>query len=264
MNEIMQHLLVSLLASTLLAATAVVGKALTKAALILAWSCAVVITFCGGLSSFAILAATFFFTVLAGKIGRHRRAFEKQIHAKSGKRDVVQIFCNVGLGTVLLAVGAVLRDSRFLQVYAAVMAASLADSMASELGVLSKGDPIDLCTMKKTPRGLSGGVSLLGLCSSLLGAAVIAAVYAIGKPWDISVLLQITLCGFAGALVDSIFGSLLQVKYRCSVCGILTEKTAHCNQPTERVRGCRSITNDTVNFMSNVTVGILALFLFLR
>ena len=134
--------------------------------------------------------------------------------------------------------------------------------MASELGVLSKGDPIDLCTMKKTPRGLSGGVSLLGLCSSLLGAAVIAAVYAIGKPWDISVPLQITLCGFAGALVDSIFGSLLQVKYRCPSCGALTEKKVHCDISGIPEHGLTWVTNDTVNFVNNVLGALAALGLY--
>jgi len=258
MNEIITELLINIGVSSLLAGIAIVQKALTAKAVILAWICSIIITYCGGISSFAILAATFIFTVIAGKIGKKRRAIEKSVHAKTGKRDAMQVFCNVGLGSMMLLVGEILGDPRFLLVYAAIMASSLADSMASELGILSNMQPIDICTLKKTQRGISGGVSVLGLFASLLGAALIALVYAIGKPWDGAALITITLCGFAGALVDSIYGSLLQIKYRCSVCGIMTEKIRHCDLKTLRIKGFSQITNDIVNLMSNISVGILS------
>lgn len=254
----MKELILALVLSSLLAAVAGVQKALTPKALVLAWLCALVITYCGGVSSFAILAATFIVTVLAGKIGKNRRAFEKSIHEKSGARDAKQIICNVGMGTVLLFLGWLLKEPRLKLAYAAVMAASLADSLASELGVLSKADPVDICTLKKTQRGLSGGVTGWGFASSLLGAALIAAIYVLANREG---FLFITICGFAGALADSILGSLLQVKYRCSVCGAVTERTSHCEQTTVRIRGFSAVTNDGVNLMCNVFVGILAVLL---
>lgn len=256
--------ILALVLSSLLAALAGVQKALTPKALVLAWVCAIIIAYCGGVVSFAILAATFLFTVLAGKIKKSSRAFEKKVNAKTGSRDAMQIFCNVGMGTVLLLLGWLLDEPRMKLAYAAVMAASLADSLASELGVLSKAVPVDICTFQKTQRGLSGGVTLWGFTASLLGAAIIAGFYAIdSQNWK--ELLFIIGCGFAGALVDSILGSCLQVKYRCTVCQMLTERTEHCGEPTERVKGSSKITNDAVNLMCNVFVGILAvLLLFLR
>lgn len=248
-------LLLALLLSTLLAALAGVQKALTPKGLLFAWVSAVVITYCGGVISFVILAATFVCTVLAGKIGKHRRSFEKSVHAKTGTRDALQVFCNVGLGATLLLLSWLLEEPRLKLAYGAVMGASLADSLASELGVLSKAVPVDICTLKPTKRGLSGGVSLLGLGASFLGSAIIAGIYTLGNGegfWFIA------LCGFAGALVDSICGSLLQVKYRCTVCNELTERKNHCDAPTERVKGFAWITNDIVNLMCNVFVGILA------
>lgn len=254
----MEKLLLALLLSTLLAGLAGVQKALTPKALLLAWVSAVIITYCGGVISFLILAATFVFTVLAGRIGKSRRAFEKSVHAKTGTRDAVQVFCNVGLGAILLLLAWLLQEPRLKLAYGAVMGASLADSLASELGVLSKAVPVDICTLKPTKRGLSGGVSLLGLGASLLGSAIIAGIYFLGNGEG---FWFITLCGFAGALVDSICGSLLQVKYRCAVCKELTERTVHCEMSTERVKGFSWITNDAVNLICNIFVGILAVLL---
>ncbi len=255
----MNDLILALVLSTLLAAVAGVQKALTTKGILLAWVSAVVITYCGGVAAFAVLAATFLFTVAAGALGKNHREFEKQIHAKTGTRDALQVFCNVGLGAVLLLVGWLLEDARFSLAYAAVMAASLADSLASELGILSKAAPVDICTLKRTQRGLSGGVSLLGLGSSFLGAALIAVVYSLARGW--SGFWFITLCGFAGALVDSICGSLLQVKYRCQTCGLITERVQHCLQPTVRVKGFSKITNDAVNLICNIFVGVLSVIL---
>lgn len=264
MHDTVLRLLINLLVCSLLAGAAAFQKALTTGGVLLAWISAVLITFCGGLTGFLILAATFFFTVLAGKIGKEKRAFEKQIHAKTGRRDHVQVFCNVGVGTLLLLAGYFLKNHSFLSAYAAVMAGSLADSMASELGVLSRSTPMDLCTMKKTVRGLSGGVTVAGLLASLLGASLIAAIYVLCSHGSSAAFLKISLCGFGGSLFDSVLGSLLQVKYRCSKCGMLTEKPCHCGVSADRIRGCAVITNDTVNLLSNIAVAASALCLFVH
>ena len=260
--DIIKELIIALILSSLLAALAGVQKALTPKALFLAWSCSMIITFCGGVISFAILAATFVYTVLAGKIGKSRRAVEKKVNAKTGKRDAAQIFCNVGMGSILLLLSCLLDKPMLKLAYAAVMAASLADSLASELGLLSKAEPVDICTMKKTQRGLSGGVTLWGFCASLLGALLIAGVYAVGTPMGKHIRF-IIVCGFAGALLDSILGSCLQVKYRCPVCNMMTERKAHCGVETVRVKGYPKITNDMVNLTCNVFVGVLSVVLLL-
>lgn len=258
MSEIALQIIISVGASTALALIAVIQKALTRSAVLVAWLCSIVITFCGGITGFAILASTFAFTVIAGKIKRERRAIEKEVHNKTGRRDTWQVFCNVGTGSIALLIGKLTGEPLFELIYAAIMASSLADSLASELGILSRGEPFDICTFRRIQRGISGGVSVLGLASSLLGAMIIAVVYSIGRGWDIGNVVFISLCGFAGALADSILGSVLQIKYRCAVCGIATEKLRHCERQTLPIKGFKCITNDTVNIMSNILVGILS------
>ena len=254
----MKELLLSLLFSSALAGLALWKKALTPSALVLAWCFSCVITFCGGVPAFAVLAAVFVCTIAAGKIsGKIRESVERDLHAKTGKRDAVQIVCNVLVGTCALLLFGVTKQDVFLWAYGGAMAASLADSMASELGVLSKKQPRDILSMHPVQKGISGGVTLLGLGASLVGALIIAALCLLLHGSDAGILPDVAAAGFFAALCDSILGSAAQVKFRCPVCGTLTEKPQHCGVPGVPERGLPFVTNDTVNFVNNV-LGALA------
>ena len=260
----MKHLLLSILLSSALAGLALWKKALTTGGLILAWVLAVIITCCGGFSAFIVLAAVFVFTIAAGKIsGKVREIVERELHAKTGKRDAVQILCNVFVGALCLLLNALTRRDVFLWAYGGAMAASLADSMASELGVLSKHSPRDILTLRPVQKGLSGGVTLTGLAASLLGAVVIGGLCLLLRGAVPAILPDVAAAGFFAAVCDSILGSALQVKYRCPVCGALTEKKKHCDAPGSPERGLPRITNDTVNFINNVLGALAAAGLYL-
>ena len=260
----LKTILFALISATVLAAIAAWRKALTKGGLLLAWALAVVIAFCGGWAGFLALAATFAFTIAAGKLsGKKREQAERALHAKTGARDAVQIFCNVFVGTLSLLIWRLTAYRGFLWAYGGAMAASLADSMASELGVLSRRQPRDILTWKPVQAGLSGGVTALGFGMSALGAALIALVYSL--PADgpgFGAFLDVTAAGFFAAVCDSALGSGLQVKYRCGVCGALTEKPVHCGAAGTAEAGVGWMTNDTVNFCNNLLGALAALGLY--
>ncbi len=260
----LKTILFALISATVLAAIAAWRKALTKGGLLLAWALAVVIAFCGGWAGFLALAATFAFTIAAGKLsGKKREQTERALHAKTGARDAVQIFCNVFVGTLSLLIWRLTAYRGFLWAYGGAMAASLADSMASELGVLSRRAPRDILTWKPVQAGLSGGVTALGFGMSALGAALIALCYSL--PADgpgFACFLDVTAAGFFAAVCDSALGSGLQVKYRCGVCGALTEKPVHCGAVGTAEAGVRWMTNDTVNFCNNLLGALAALGLY--
>ena len=258
------HYLLSLAAAASLLGFAVWRKSLTRGGLLLAGALAFVIGYCGGPSCFLAFAATFFFTVAAGKIsGARRERVEQKLHAKTGARDAMQIFCNVFTGALALLLYKLTAYRGFLWAYGGAMAASLADSMASELGVLSRRPPRDILTRKRVEPGLSGGVTPLGFGMSLLGAVLLALVLALPKDGPgFEAFPSVTVSGFFAAVSDSILGSGVQVKYRCGVCGALTEKPTHCCTPGTPERGVRWMTNDIVNLCNNLLGALAALGLY--
>ena len=260
----LKQILLSLAAASALAGLAAWREALTRGGLLLAWALAVVIGLCGGLSGFLALTATFLFTVAAGRLsGARRERAEKELHAKTGARDAVQVFCNVFTGALALLLYRLTAYRGFFWAYGGAMAASLADSMASELGVLSRRAPRDILTLKPVRAGLSGGVTLLGFGMSLLGAALLALVLALPKDGPgFGSVLDVTAAGFFAAVCDSALGSGVQVKYRCAVCGALTEKPRHCGADGTAEKGVRWMTNDAVNLCNNLLGALAALGLY--
>ena len=259
----MVQILMTLLPPTLLAGLAAWKKALTGPGLLCAWGLAVCITFAGGLGAFAVLAAVFLCTLLAGKLsGAAGKAVGKKLHAKTGKRDAVQILCNVAVGTAMLLLYAMTEQPCFLWAYGGAMAASLADSMASELGVRSPRPPRDILSLKPVEPGISGGVTALGLGASALGALIIAGLSLLLPGATAGIVPDVAAAGFFAAVCDSVLGSAAQAKYRCGVCGALTEKRCHCGLPGKVERGLPRINNDTVNLLNNLIGALCALGLF--
>lgn len=257
----MEKLWLSLALSSALAALALLKKAITLPGTAMAWCFAVAICYFTGVVGFAALAATFVFTVVAGKLsGKKRERLEKKLHAKAGRRDAMQIFCNVGLSAIMAFLFWISEEDRFLAASCAALAASLADSMASELGVLSPTPPRDICTLRRVEAGISGGVSALGLAMSAAGALMIALI-SLGHGRGIGFCAIVALCGFVGSLIDSVLGSRVQAKYRCGVCSALTEKKRHCGRDCTLERGLRFVDNDMVNFLNNLSAVVLALLL---
>ena len=147
-----------------------------------------------------------------------------------------------------------------LAAFLASFAAASADTWASELGVLAKGNPRSILSLKTVVRGTSGGVSLPGTLASLAGAlfiALLAGGWILWGPaagsWGPSVLPGliwiVTVAGFAGSLVDSLLGAGVQARYR-EPSGMLTERPSSAGVPHELVEGFSWINNDAVNFLS--------------
>ena len=155
---------------------------------------------------------------------------------------------------------------------AAALAAASADTWATELGILSRTDPILIVSGKRVAKGTSGGVSLAGGAASLLGASVIAAVFLFlftsGSGSSTSsntvwLAVGVVFSGFLGSLVDSILGATLQAIYYCPNCMKETEKHPlhHCGSETQWLRGIRWLNNDWVNFLCTLSAVVFA-FLF--
>ena len=139
------------------------------------------------------------------------------------------------------------------------LASANSDTWASEIGSLSKKNPIYIRTFKQVEKGTSGAVSILGSTAALIGSLLIALVSFVLFPLNIYHLFIIFTFGFIGNIVDTLFGAYYQKVFICHQCGIETEKNNHCQQPTVRIKGYRLVDNDMVNFLSGFIAAVLAI-----
>ena len=241
---------ISIILSLLLGLIVHLKKALTMPALIPAVLFSTLITYFGGITSFIILVVVFLGSIITKLFNKNKKRY---------KRKLIQIISNVGVGTLSLIIYKITANDIYLLVYASVMAESLADTLASDIGILSKREPINILTLKKGERGLSGNISILGLISTLIGSLLIGTIYYIGIEKNIISFLIIVLSGFLGSLVDSILGASIQVKYRCEKCKKITERKEHCGKKTNYYKGIKWIDNNLVNLLSNLIIFIILL-----
>jgi len=95
------------------------------------------------------------------------------------------------------------------------ISAALADTMSSEIGMLSKKKPLLITTFEEVETGTDGGITVLGWVSAFIGAGLVALMhYALFK--SIFFAGIILLAGLIGTLIDSILGALFERKGKMS------------------------------------------------
>ncbi|MDO8625496.1 MAG: DUF92 domain-containing protein [Candidatus Diapherotrites archaeon] len=125
----------------------------------------------------------------------------KQKHALRGTGNI--------LGNALAGIVALLFNSPIG--FFCAISASLADTLSSEIGILSKQKPRLITTFKQVDRGVDGGISLLGLGAAIVGAMVMGGVY-FGFFHNAKIALVVFAAGFFGSVADSILGATIQKK----------------------------------------------------
>ena len=106
----------------------------------------------------------------------------------------------------------------------ALYATAAADTFASELGIIATEKPVlltDLLRLKFTrvPKGTNGGITLLGVVASALGAAIVSSAALATTPlcfrqWEggsqIALVMGVVVVGTVGGLLDSVLGAWCQ------------------------------------------------------
>lgn len=218
--------------------------------------CAAVAT---GWSWAAILIVYFVSSTLLSRAGRtEKERRTTSIVAKGGARDAVQVVANGGVFAAAAIAMLVWPDIRWMALGAGSLAASAADTWATEIGTLKGGEPRSILTAQPVRPGTSGGITLKGSVAAGAGAGGTAlVVLALG--WPAYVAARVLIGGVAGAFLDSVLGATLQVRRWCDACEGETERTVHdCGTPTRPLRGMVWLDNDTVNFLSSAAGGLLA------
>ena len=193
----------------------------------------------------AVLAAFFISSNLVSRVGPQRALV--QLDPKSDRRDIWQVFANGGAA----AAGAVAAPGELgLWLVTATLAAAAADTWATSLGTRSGMAPRLLGFGRSVPPGTSGGMTLLGSAGAAIGALIVSGTGALVSgtlaifPAGISI-------GFAGMVVDSVLGAVLQGRFHCQTCDEASEWRVHrCGRPTVLRGGLRWLDNDMVNFLA--------------
>ena len=212
--------------------------------------------------SWGLLLSLFFVTASAlSGLGAARKAeLVGSVTEKGGERDAMQVLSNGGLFAVS-ALGHLLLPSPIW--YASgigALAASTADTWATEVGTLSGREPVSIVSGKKVAPGTSGGVTLMGSVAGAAGALFIAAGAVLAHcPVPFA---AVALGGMAGALADSFLGATVQARRWCDVCATPTERLVHsCGTGTRHAGGLAGLDNDAVNAVCSAVGALVAILL---
>ena len=205
-----------------------------------------------------ILVVFFLGGTTLSHVGRQsKRMATGDIVGKDGPRDAWQVLANGGPFAAAAIAGLVWPSHAWYAFGAGAIAASSADTWATEIGTLSSSAPRSIIRWKHVRPGTSGGVTWLGMWAALSGAALIALVTILAD-WPGIAICAALVGGFMGSLVDSLLGAALQVKRWCPGCEKMTERVTHvCGTTTDIVGGISWLDNDAVNVLSSVAGGVI-------
>ena len=200
----------------------------------------------------------------ATTISRFRRADKVRLAgsvvSKGDTRDATQVLANGGVyaaSALLTLVGSSRFGTAMTLAALGALAASLADTWATEIGILFGGTPRSLLSLRPVPPGTSGGVSVAGLLAMIAGSTLIALLgAALGLS---STVFIVTAAGIAGTLTDSLLGATLQERRWCPVCRRASERRVHvCGTATSLSGGHEWMDNDLVNLIATAAGAAVA------
>ncbi|KAL7434152.1 hypothetical protein ACHAXM_007352 [Skeletonema potamos] len=140
-------------------------------------------------------------------------------------------------------------------------ATNLADTLSSELGILSKSDPILITSLRRVPRGTNGGFSLTGLGCSMLGGFLVGFGAFLSDSLSgldarpIPYVLFGTVLGTSGSIIDSVLGATLQVTYFDDEKKLVSANFSKRN--ARRISGLNILSNTQVNFVSVLITSVI-------
>ena len=206
-----------------------------------------------------LLAAFFISSISLSILGKNQRPDSIDgIVAKTGPRDASQVLANGGVFAAAAAIAIFSTCPAWRAIGIGALAASAADTWATEIGTLFGGQPRSIISGQRIPAGASGGITVAGSLATL-GGAVFMAIVATSLDWD-TAAAAIAVGGVAGAVSDSILGAVVQERFWCAACQLPTEQPIHrCGTITSRAGGFAGLNNDVVNLLCSLVGALIAL-----
>lgn len=178
-------------------------------------------------------------------------------------RNYIQVLANGFIPMFFSLIFYILKDNSYLILAASSIAITTSDTWASELGKYSKGTTRSILNFKEIPKGESGGVSTLGIISSIMGSLLIGLLFMFlvdGSNIIVDNLSRVTslifIVGFFGNIIDSYLGILVQEKYYDEHLNEIVE-TNFDRKKMKRISGIKYIDNNVVNIISSLSASLI-------
>ncbi|WP_236035085.1 DUF92 domain-containing protein [Alkalihalobacterium elongatum] len=249
-------MIIHILGVLLLACIAYLFKKLSLSGMMVAIVIGVCIALGLGLEGLFVLAAFFISSTFWSSYKKNLK--ETEIVEKDGRRDGWQVIANGGVAAFCSLLFLLTKEPLWIGGFIGALAAANSDTWSSENGSLSKSSPYHILKRKYVERGTSGAISIQGLWAGVLGAFFIAAtgtylLYEVHFNGILMLILLFTISGLIGNLMDTLFGAVYQVEYRCTICKRTTEQLKHCQRKTVQIKGISFVNNDIVNLACTLT-----------
>ena len=224
----------------------------------------------GGWQWFAILLIFLVSSAIFTKYKYDVKSSMETIQEKNGLRSWRNVIANGGIATAFALLRFYSSSGIILAGFVGAMSTALADTLATEIGLISPDAPRLITSLKKKiPAGTSGGVSGLGFMAAILGAAVIWFSSILLGIWPASLgdplasLAVVGVGGISGSVFDSVLGATIQGSYGCRVCNRKTEKAIHCGERGTLLKGFAVINNNVVNLLGTLFGALMSVSIYL-
>ena len=208
----------------------------------------------GNIVQFTLLALFFVLSSLLNFILKKYTARK----SKNSHRNILQVVCNGGVAIFICIYEYFNPDPINIFLYAATVAAATSDTWATEFGKLSKSKPVSITSFLPIEHGLSGGITMIGIFGSILGASTIGLATYILLSSELILIFGIIFTAFLSALIDSLIGDKLQGKYKTKSGRIIE----NMQLDTNLISGYKFIDNNLVNLMATLS-GPMLMYIFI-
>ncbi len=186
----------------------------------------------GGLS---VMVVVFVLTWASTRLGYSRKQRLGMAESRRG-RSGAQVAANIGTAAIFSVIAAATHREAFLAGAMAALAEAAGDTVSSECGEALSSRAYLITTLRPSPVGTDGAISLLGTVAAVLACLVVSTAAVAARVLAIHDIGIVAGSAFAGTLMDSLLGATFERRHM--------------------------IGNNSVNFISTTSAGLLALALF--